>query len=208
MRCDVPYERSRELVNRDTSQLLVIDVQEKLVPAIPVRESLVDNCCKLIQAAKLFGVPVSATEQYAKGLGPTLPQLRTLLDGVTPLDKARFSAAECLNWPTASNQPDDRFQVVIAGLEAHVCVLQTALDLLAIGYQVFIAADAVASRTKLNWNLALRRLSASGAIITTAESVMFEWCQAASSPEFKQLSQVIKGPARQPTPPTVTSHTS
>lgn len=208
MRCDVPYERSRELVSRNNSQLLVIDVQEKLVPAIPVRESLVDNCCKLIQAAKLFSVPVSATEQYAKGLGPTIPQLRNLLEGVTPPDKARFSAVECLGWNPASMQPDGRFQVVIAGLEAHVCVLQTALDLLAIGYQVFVPADAVASRTKLDWKLALRRLSAGGATVTSTESVIFEWCEAASSPEFKQLSQVVKGTTRQPSPPTITSHTS
>lgn len=202
----MPYERSRELVSRNNSQLLVIDVQEKLIPAIPVRELLIDNCCKLIQAAKLFDAPVSATEQYAKGLGPTIPQLRKLLGGVTIPDKDRFSAVECLSWRPASVQPNARFQVVIAGLEAHVCVLQTALDLMTIGYQVFIPADAVASRTKLDWNLALRRLSASGAIITSTESVMFEWCEASNSPVFKQLSQVVKGSTRPPSIPNIDPH--
>ncbi len=189
----VPYERSHELIGRGESQLLVIDVQEKLLPAIPVREQLIANCRKLIEAAKLFGVPVSATEQYPKGLGPTVPELRELVDGLAIPDKVCFSAAECLGWGMAAEQADGRFQIVVAGMEAHVCVLQTVLDLLACGYQVFVAADAVASRDKLDWKFALRRLSASGAIITTTESVMFEWCAAAGSPEFKQLSNLVKG---------------
>ena len=187
------YERSHELIGRNESRLLIVDVQEKLMPAIPVRESLIANCRKLIEAAKLFGVPVSATEQYAKGLGPTVPQLRELLDGATIPDKLCFSAAECLGWGTAAEHPDGRFQIVVAGIEAHVCVLQTVLDLLSSGYQVFVPADALASRAKLDWKIALRRLAASGAIITTTESVMFEWCAAAGSPEFKQLSQLVKG---------------
>lgn len=187
------YERSHELIGRGESRLLIVDVQEKLMPAIPVRESLIANCRKLIEAAKLFGVPVSATEQYAKGLGPTVPQLRELLDGVPIPDKVCFSAAECLGWGTAAEHPDGRFQIVVAGIEAHVCVLQTVLDLLSSGYQVFVPADALASRAKLDWKIALRRMAASGAILTTTESVMFEWCAAADSPEFKQLSQLVKG---------------
>ena len=111
------YERSRELVSRGESRLLVVDVQEKLMPSIPVRESLVANCRKLIEAAKLFGVPVSATEQYAKGLGPTVPQLRELLDGAAIPDKVCFSAAECLGWGTAAEHPEGRFQIVVAGIE-------------------------------------------------------------------------------------------
>lgn len=186
------YERSHELIGRGESRLLLIDVQEKLMPTIPVRESLIKNCRKLIEAAKLFGVPVSATEQYAKGLGPTVPELRNLLDAAAIPDKVCFSAAECLGWGTAAEHPDGRFQIVVAGIEAHVCVLQTALDLLAHGFQVFIPADAIASRAKLDWKIALRRLAASGAILTTTESVMFEWCAAAGSPEFKQLSQLVK----------------
>lgn len=187
------YERSHELIGRGESRLLIVDVQEKLMPAIPVRELLGANCRKLIEAAKLFGVPVSATEQYAKGLGPTVPQLRELLDGAAIPDKVCFSAAECLGWGAAAEHPDGRFQIVVAGIEAHVCVLQTVLDLLSSGYQVFVPADALASRAKLDWKIALRRMAASGAIITTTESVMFEWCAAAGSTEFKQLSQLIKG---------------
>ena len=188
----VPYERSHELVSRGESQLLLIDMQEKVLTPIPVREQLIANCRKLIESAKLFGVPISATEQYPQGLGPTVPELRELLDGLTIPDKVCFSAAECLGWGMAAENPDGRFQIVVAGIEAHVCVLQTVLDLLSSGYQVFVVADAVASRAKLDWKIALRRLAASGAIITTTESVMFEWCAAAGSPEFKQLSNLIK----------------
>jgi len=187
------YERSRELIGRGESRLLIVDVQEKLMPAIPVRESLIANCRKLIEAANLFDVPVSATEQYAKGLGPTVPQLRELLDGVPIPDKVCFSAAECLGWGTAAEHPDGPFQIVVAGIEAHVCVLQTVLDLLSSGYQVFVPADALASRSKLDWKIALRRMAASGAIIATTESLMFEWCATAGSYEFKQLSRLIKG---------------
>ena len=187
------YERSHELIGRGESRLLIVDVQEKLMPAIPVRESLTANCRKLVEVAKLFNVPVSATEQYAKGLGPTVPPLRELLDGAAISDKVCFSAAECLGWGTAAEHLDGRFQIVVAGIEAHVCVLQTVLDLLSSGYQVFVPADAIASRAKLDWKFALRRMAASGAIITTTESVMFEWCATAGSPEFKQLSQLIKG---------------
>ncbi len=189
----VTDERSRELISRGQCQLVIIDVQEKLIPAIPVRESLVANCGKLIAAAKLFGVPISATEQYPKGLGPTVPELRGLMPEITIPDKVRFSAAESLGRGMAAERTDNRCQVVVAGMEAHVCVLQTVLDLLACGYQVFVAADAIASRTKLDWKLALRRMSVSGAIITTTESIMFEWCEAAGSPEFKQLSKLIVG---------------
>lgn len=187
------HERSHELASRGTSRLLIVDVQEKLLPAIPVRESLLSNCRKLIEAAKLFSVPVSATEQYPKGLGPTVAELRGLMpDGSVPA-KVRFSAADALSWGMAAERTDNRFQIVVAGIEAHVCVLQTVLDLLASGYQVFVAADAIGSRAKLDWQFALQRMSASGATITTTESVMFEWCESADAAEFKQLSKLITG---------------
>lgn len=187
------YERSHELIGRSESRLLIVDVQEKLMPAIPVRESLIANCRKLIESAKLFDVPISVTEQYAKGLGPTVPQLRELLNSAAIPDKVCFSAAECLDWGMAAEHPDRPFQVIVAGIEAHVCVLQTVVDLLSSGYQVFVPADAIASRSKLDWKLALRRMAASGGIVTTTESVMFEWCASADSPAFKQLSQLVKG---------------
>ena len=187
------YERSHELVSRGECQLLIVDMQEKVLPPIPVREQLIANCRKLIDGAKLFGVPVAATEQYAKGLGPTVPELRSLLSDVAIPDKVRFSAVEALGWGFAAERTDDRFKVVVAGIEAHVCVMQTVLDLLAHGYQVYVAADAIGSRAKADWKFALRRMSGSGAVITTTEAILFEWCEAAGSPEFKKLSKWLKG---------------
>ena len=187
------YERSHELVSRGECQLLIIDMQEKVLPPIPVREQLVANCGKLIEGAKLFGVPVAVTEQYAKGLGPTVPELRSQVPDIAIPDKVRFSAVESLNWGMAAERSDDRFKVVVAGIEAHVCVLQTVLDLLICGYQVHVAADAVGSRTKLDWKLALKRMAGSGAVITTTEAILFEWCESAGTPEFKQLSKLITG---------------
>jgi nicotinamidase-related amidase len=185
------YLRSGELLSRGNSRLLIIDVQEKLLPLIPVEEKLIGNCRRLIVGADVLGVPTFGTEQYPKGLGPTTPILAELLDHL--LEKRRFSSAEVLNWGMAAEQDDDRDQIVVAGLEAHVCVQQTSLDLLAQGYRVFIPADAVASRYKLDWQVALGRLSDSGAIITTTESVLFEWCEVAGTPEFRQISKLIKG---------------
>ncbi|MEX0716435.1 MAG: hydrolase [Planctomycetaceae bacterium] len=186
----MPYLRSPELISRRAARLLIVDVQEKLVPAIPVREKLIRNCRRLIEAARLFDVPVAATEQYPRGLGGTVRELAELIDEIP--DKARFSCAEVLNWGPAAEQREDRWQVIVAGMEAHVCVLQTVLDLLSLGYRVFVVADAVASRGKLDWRIALERMAASGAIITTTESVLFEWCEVSGTPEFKEVSRLVK----------------
>ena len=185
------YLRSGELLSRGNSRLLIIDVQEKLLPLIPVAEKLIENCRRLLVGADILGVPAFGTEQYPQGLGPATPILSELLDHWP--DKIRFSAAEVLDWGMAAEQSDDRDQIVVAGLEAHVCVQQTVLDLLAQGYRIFIPADAVASRHKFDWQAALGRLSDSGAIITTTESVLFEWCEVAGTSEFRQISQLIKG---------------
>lgn len=187
------YERSHELVCRSECQLLIIDMQEKVLAPIPVREQLVANCGKLIEAAKLFSVPVVITEQYPKGLGPTVSELRGRLSEITTPEKLRFSAVETLNWGMAAERSDDRFKVVVAGIEAHVCVLQTVLDLLICGYQVHVAADAIGSRGKLDWKLALKRMASSGAVITTTEAILFEWCETAGTAEFKQLSRLVTG---------------
>lgn len=186
-----PYLRSGELLARDCSRLLIVDVQEKLIPLIAQSERVVSNCSRLIDGAKILNVPVFATEQYPKGLGSTVPPLAERL--TRPAEKLRFSCAEVLDWGTAAEQPDGRHQVVVAGIEAHVCVLQTALDLLSAGFQVFIPADAVSSRGELDWQIALDRLAGCGATIVTTESVLFEWCERSGTPEFKQISQLVKG---------------
>lgn len=190
--------RSPELLHRASSRLLVVDVQEKLVVALSdaSRERLIANCRFLVEGATLFGVPVVATEQYPKGLGSTVASLAELI-AERPA-KTQFSALECTGWGTAAASSDDRFQVVVAGMESHVCVLQTVLDLLATGYQTFVVVDAIAGRRDLDHQVALERMANSGATLTTAEAVLFEWCESASAPEFKQLSALVKGRGTMP----------
>lgn len=182
------YFRSGELLSRDDSRLLLVDVQERFVPVISGIDKLIANCRHLLQAAQILGVPVSATEQYPRGLGKTVPQLSELVGD--PIEKLRFSSAECLDWVTAG--PDDRPKVVVIGIETHVCIQQTVLDLLAAGFSVYIPADAVSSRTEFDRNIALTRMRDSGATITSTEAIVFEWCETAAAPEFKQISDLVK----------------
>jgi len=169
--------------------LLVVDVQERLVPAIAEHDRVVWNVRRLIGAAKILNVPVAATEQYPKGLGPTLPELAERI-GLIP-SKLTFSCCGCpeifLEW-----QRRNIHKVLVCGVEAHVCVQQTVLDLLGNGWRVYVAADAVGSRREMDYRTALWRMDASGATITTTEAAMFEWCRVAGTPEFKQISQLAK----------------
>lgn len=191
---EIPYSsrRSPELLSRGTSRLLIVDVQEKLVPHIPIAESLIGNCAKLIRGAQTLGVPCSLTEQYPRGLGPTVEEIAQLFSDEAPAEKVRFSCGEVLDW-AAEPAENDRYQIVVAGIETHVCVQQTVLDLLAAGFRVYIAADAVGSRNKFDWKTALGRMADSGAVVTTAESVLFEWCEVAGTPEFKTISKIVTG---------------
>jgi nicotinamidase-related amidase len=181
--------RSPELLAAENSRLLIVDVQEKLLPLIPVAERLVHNCRRLLDGARIVSVPRFGTEQYPKGLGHTQPELAERL-GAIP-DKVCFSCVGVLGWGTASELADDRDQIVVAGMETHVCVLQTVLDLIAGGFRVYVPADAVASRSEMDWRIALERMASSGATITTVESVLFEWCRQAGTPVFKEIQKLI-----------------
>jgi nicotinamidase-related amidase len=185
-----PPLRSLELLSRGDSRLLIVDMQAKLLPAIPVADRVIRNCSRLIRGAEILGVPVNATEQYPQGLGGTVAELAEQLGMID--SKQRFSCTEVLNWPTAAEAADDRHKIVVAGIEAHVCVQQTVLDLLALGYRVYVPADGVASRSKLDWKVALERMICCGATVTTTESVLFEWCETSAAAEFKAISELIK----------------
>jgi nicotinamidase-related amidase len=183
--------RSPEMMSRGDTALLVIDVQEKLLPAIADAARVVWNVRRLIDAAKVLGLPISGTEQYPKGLGPTTPELAERL-GPLP-SKLTFSAAGC---PEVFQQLRSRgiYKILICGIEAHVCVAQTAFDLLADGWRVFVAVDAVGSRFDVDYRTALARMDSAGATLTTVEAAMFEWCAAAGTPEFKEISRLAPEP--------------
>jgi nicotinamidase-related amidase len=181
--------RSPELMNPDDTALLVVDVQAKLLPLIPGHHRLIWNIRRLIDATKILGVPFAATEQYPQGLGPTTPELAALL-GTIPA-KTLFSCAECSEIFTGWR---DRgiWKILVCGIETHVCVGQTVHDLLGEGFRVYVPADAVAARGQLDHDIALRRMDSSGATLTTTEATLFEWCTRAGTPEFKQISQLVR----------------
>lgn len=182
--------RSSELLQAECSRLVIVDVQEKLLPTLPDVPRLIAACRMLIEGAKLFSVPVQATEQYPQGLGPTTAELAELLP--ERLVKQEFSSRRVLNWPSAVDDPVGRYQAVVAGIEAHVCILQTALELQAAGFRVFVVADAVSSRRETDRQIAFQRMLTSGITLVTAESVLFEWCERSDRPEFKTLSKLVK----------------
>lgn len=171
------------------SVLVVVDVQEKLLAKIPTASTLVRNVGFLMDTAQLLEIPCRATEQYPKGLGPTIPELARRLTESPPA-KTAFSCCGAENF-LESLSLLQRPNVVLAGMETHVCILQTALDLLTAGLHVFLPADALASRAELDHEMALRRLQCAGAVITTAETVAFEWVKDAAHPRFKAFSQLV-----------------
>jgi len=171
------------------SGLLVIDVQEKLIPKICAAGAVVRNIAFLIEAAHILGIPVQATEQYPKGLGPTTSELARRL----PDRPEKLAFSSCAVPAVVENfQRAGRPKVVLAGIETHVCVLHTALDLLALGFRVYIAVDAVGSRYLIDYETALRRMQQAGAILTTSETTVFEWVGKAGSPQFKEISRLVQ----------------
>ena len=182
-------------MNRDDTALVVVDVQEKLMPLIAGGERIVWNIRRLLDGAKILGVDVVATEQYPQGLGHTLAELAERIDGEIP-DKLHFSCGTCGDL-FSNLAAADIHRLLLCGIEAHVCVQQTALDLLAAGFGVYLAVDAVGSRSDLDREVALRRMELSGVTLTTTEAALFEWCEKSGTPEFKQISALVreKGPA-------------
>jgi nicotinamidase-related amidase len=177
------------LLERAKSLLLLVDMQERLVPAMADAADLTAHCGILLSAANALGVPVLASEQYPKGLGATIPDLAALAP--RRLEKLEFSAYANSAIKDELSRAD-RPQIVLAGIEAHVCVLQTGLELIAAGFQVFVAADAVASRRPESREVALHRIARAGATLITAEMALFEWLRSASAPEFRTISKLIR----------------
>lgn len=186
----MPHVRSSERLDVSRSALFVIDVQEKLIPAIRSADNVVRQIHRLVKAADVLDVPYAATVQYPQGLGPLDPSLQARFP--EPEEKLDFSAAVCRGaldeWSKAG-----RDQIIITGIETHVCVLQTVLDLIAEGQRPFVVAEAVAARHGRDHEVAMERMRDAGATVTTTESVLFEWLSTADHPHFKAISKIIKG---------------
>ncbi len=174
------------------SQLVIVDMQEKLASAMSAEamQQATKNCAVLAQAANLLDVPIVVTEQYPQGLGATLSQIQQHLPHLKAIAKTAFSAC---GEPKFNQQLQrENSQIILTGMEAHICVLQTALDLLQANKQVFVVEDAILSRDSANKASAVARLRDAGCIVTTTESVVFEWLGNASHPAFKTLSTLIR----------------
>ena len=176
-------------MRRDDSVLLVVDAQQKLLPVVRDHRRIVWNLERLCQGARLLGVPVMASEQYPQGLGATAAELLPLIG--TKVTKISFSCAGATGFReqmAALQRP----KILIAGIETHVCVQQTALDLLTEGYLVQVAVDAVSTRHAIDNDVALRRMESQGVTLTTTEAALFEWCDTAGTAEFKKLSALVR----------------
>jgi len=181
------------LLDRVRSQLIVVDVQEKLIPTIAAVEPMIRRVGFVVETARTLGVPITITEQYPKGLGPTEPVLRASCGNAAAVfAKTAFSCLKDEGVAAHLAQHAERKQLVVVGMEAHVCVLQTALDAVAAGYQVFVVGDAISSRAASDVDAAKQRMAASGVTVVCAEMVFFEWLERAGTPEFKQLSGLLR----------------
>jgi nicotinamidase-related amidase len=178
----------------DQCALVVIDIQEKLLPPIFQKERLVRNSQLLIRAAGILKIPALVSTQYAKGLGATVPEVASLLPGSDPVDKTLFSCfGSDVFCSLLKRLPGQRTTLLLCGMESHICVTQTALGALRDGYLVHIASDAVSSRTEWNWKIGLDRMRAAGAVISSTEMMIYELMQSSSSAAFKELLPHLKG---------------
>jgi nicotinamidase-related amidase len=176
---------------RDQAVLLVVDLQEKLLPQIADVDGVLAASAKMIRAAQVLGLPIVATEQYPKGIGSTEAGIRELLADVPVIEKMTFSS--CGVEPARTRLSElGRPHVVVVGIEAHVCVQQTVLDLIELAYVPFVLADAVSSRNPDDRDVALLRMRQAGAIVTSTEAIVFELCREAGTLMFKELLPLIK----------------
>jgi nicotinamidase-related amidase len=187
-------ETARLSLDPDHCALLVIDIQQKLLPPIFQKEQLVRNAQLLIRTANILKIPALVSTQYSKGLGATVSEVSSLLNGNEPIDKTLFSCfgsdAFCASLKQLASV---RNTLLLCGMESHICVAQTALAALREGYLVHVASDAVSSRTEWNWKIGLDRMRAAGAIISSTEMMIYELMRSSSSAAFKELLPHLKG---------------
>jgi len=183
--------RHPQILNKKHTALLIVDIQQRINAVMQAGDMVVANTIKLIKACRILNIPIFITEQYPKGLGPTEPVILEALADVQPMQKMSFSCCSAEKLLPQLNSLQIK-QVIVTGIESHVCVLQTAFDLIANDYQVHIPKEAVSSRKEIDYQTALARMSKAGIIITTVESVLFELLETAGTPEFKEITKLIK----------------
>jgi nicotinamidase-related amidase len=187
-------EMARRALEPEQCALIVVDIQEKLLPPIWEKDRLVRNAQLLIRLAGILKIPALVTTQYNKGLGNTVPEVASLLLDTPTVDKLMFSCfGSDVFCSLLKRLPGQRTTVLLCGMETHICVMQTALGALREGYLVHVASDAVSSRTELNWRIGLERMRAAGAILSSTEMMIYELLRSSGAPAFKELLPYLKG---------------
>ncbi|WP_342468985.1 hydrolase [Ureibacillus sp. FSL K6-3587] len=181
----------RKLLTKEDTVLVLIDIQGKLARIVDKSEFVIDNIARMVQGAKVLGLPILWLEQYPKGLGPTVEEISQFLTDEKPIEKITFSAYDTPEFVKAL-EATGRKKVLIAGIEAHICVYQTAAHLLQNGYEVEVLADCVSSRTAINSQIGLEKMKQCGAKLSSVEMALFEMQQIAKGDEFKAISKIVK----------------
>ncbi|MFW5799681.1 MAG: hydrolase [Spirochaetota bacterium] len=184
--------KNKNIISPENSILIVIDVQEKLLPTILDHKITAENISKLIRGCKVHNVPIIYTEQYKKGLGETVEVVSKELSGIEPIEKMEFSCFQNDEFKDKLKEYKDVKNLIICGIEAHVCVLQTSLDAIEDGYNVHIVKDAISSRKAYDYNTGIEKMKMCGVFPTTVEIALFELTNTSKSPEFKEISKIVK----------------
>lgn len=184
-------KRHSLILKKELSALLIIDLQERILPVIRNIDAVLDNTVKLIKGFKALQLPIYFTEQYPKGLGPTSQKILDELQGYTAINKMSFSCSGAENLFEEFHKKK-LSQIAVCGVESHVCVQQTVLDLIANDFQVNLAADAVSSRKEIDYDTAMARMRTLGAEVTTTESILFELLEVCGTAVFKEVSKIVK----------------
>ncbi len=179
------------LLVKENTGLLIIDVQEKLMEVMGQKKRVTENIVKLLNLSRLYDLPVILTEQYPKWLGPTLPEVKEFLPSYEPIDKLHFNCCDVDTF-NARLEPEGLKNIILTGVESHICVFQTCFSLLERGYSVHVPQDAVDSRTEENWRVGLGLMKETGALITSTEAVIYQVLKKAGTKEFKEMLKIIK----------------
>jgi len=185
-------EAARRPLRPEDCALAVIDIQEKLLPPMFEKERLVRNAQLLVRLAGILALPIIVSRQYVRGLGPTIEEIGSLMPAVTTVDKMEFGCFDNGEYCSQIGKLANRTTLLLCGMEAHICVMQTALGALNQGLNVHVAADAVSSRTELNWKLGLNRMQAAGAVLSSTEMMIYELLGKSRTPAFKEMLKYIK----------------
>jgi nicotinamidase-related amidase len=185
---------ARQLLQAEQCALVVVDIQEKLLPPIFNKDELIKNCQLLIRVANVLEIPIVVTTQYVQGLGAVVPEIASLIGHARSVDKLDFSCFGSNDFRSAlKSLPGNRNTVLLCGMEAHICVMQTALGALNDGYLVHVATDAIGSRIRWNWDIGIDRMRAAGAVISTTEMMIYELLRCSGTQQFKEMLPYLKG---------------